>query len=498
VKKINVLRLGFLFLGLTLLTSNCLAESPGIPGMDFRPTGGAGDGSGGYVGQPPTQNMERPGGRHAAPAVLVDASPAQGETFANPVGDPATSAAEVADPAGGSFGGIEEDRDAGKPTGNVVFTSVPTGAVVTLEGREAKTAPRSFRMVDVGRYNVDFQLQDKSLHGDFAVIADSTVTVIADFNNDRIIERLGGGRRDALLQSYEANRIGFTFVGNDAVFMDFTVSLQYPFISKESMMATKANYRKDNYFYKRFLAEYLLPQPVLAFTGRFGQYVTRPSSPIIGKRFNPKLFLRFFTSDPGDSYLDIGFAHESNGQRIDSASSYQALRDEFASGEDGDPAFADNYVSRGWDYWEVVLFKNFNGKADNSGNGWATRVSLKYFLGYGPFQEEAEEYNSWEIDNPGLQRRQVDGITVSLHYKRSIKHMFKLAGALPIGAGGGAIIYTTGYKSAFAHNTLAVEYLFRLGPIPLLLWLGEGYNSDLGDYARRVRQGGICLDLATF
>ncbi|MCK4794368.1 MAG: hypothetical protein KAV87_62145 [Desulfobacteraceae bacterium] len=300
--------------------------------------------------------------------------------------------------------------------------------------------------------------------------------------------------QEALLQSYEANRLGWTFDDNDVGYMDFTLSLMYPiFLSLKKAEVAKAEENNPG-----FLTKYLRPIPYLAFTGRFGQYLaTRKSSPVIGKRFNPKLFLRFFTSKTVNSYLDLGFAHESNGQRIDSLTAYQDLRDDFVS-EDEDSDFANDYISRGWDYWEVAWYKNFNGIEDDSENGFSTHLSLKYFMEYGYLQKDAEEYNSWENSSYGKPRKEVDGITVRFSYKRPLRDMFKLFDTVPIGFGGQNIIFTTGYNNAFTNNTLRGECWIRIGSLPILLWVSEGYNSDLIDYYQRVRSSGFCLYLKTY
>ena len=313
---------------------------------------------------------------------------------------------------------------------------------------------------------------------------------------------------EVLLESYEANKIGFTFDENDVGYMDFTLSLKYPIvISKNNVIDAKA---KD----PGFFTKYLLPVPYLAFTGRFGQYLlTRDSSPVIGKRFNPKVFLRFFKSNPQSSYLDIGYAHESNGQRIHSAGSYQDLRADFAS-EGEDPEFANDYISRGWDYWEMHWFKRFNGEED-----FSSEISLKYFIEDGYLQGEMEEFNSWENSREGRQRKEVDGIMVKLSFKKPtrdipkpirmvvkyipekfkkvIKYIPDFLYSLPIGYGGSSVIYTTGYKDAFSNNTIRGEVLLRFGDLPIQFWISEGYNSDLIDYYQRVRSSGFCLNLET-
>ncbi|MBU0481730.1 MAG: hypothetical protein KKG47_11595 [Proteobacteria bacterium] len=317
----------------------------------------------------------------------------------------------------------------------------------------------------------------------------------------------GVGRKEAWLQSYEPNRIGWTFDDNDVGYMDFTVSLQYPFLSLESAKAAKEGAAGGRTL-SELSTRYLRSIPYFAFTGRFGQYIgTRESSPVIGKRFNPKLFLRFFTRDPEKSFIDLGYGHESNGQRTNSFAAYQDLRSDFI--RDGeDPEFANDYISRGWDYWEVVIFRNFGGIEKNegadstgddggSGEGFSSLLSLKYFLEKGALQGEAEEYNSWENDSNGRPRKEVDGITVKMMYKTKEYpiEFEKLTLSL---FGGFSIVYTTGYKSAFSNNTVRLESLIKIGSFPLMVWWSDGYNSDLVDYYRRVRSGGFGLDLTTF
>jgi hypothetical protein len=114
---------------------------------------------------------------------------------------------------------------------------------------------------------------------------------------------------------------------------------------------------------------------------------------------------------------------------------------------------------------------------------FTTYINLKYFLEDGFLQGESEEYNSWENDSNGKPRKTVDGITIKTEYKAD-----SILGRV-------ALTYTTGYKGAFENNTLRGEITINLGPIPLMLWMSEGYNSDLTDYYRRIKSTGICLEL---
>lgn len=327
--------------------------------------------------------------------------------------------------------------------------------------------------------------------------------------------------RETLLQSYEANKIGFTSDSNDVGFMDFTVSLQYPIIfSLNNAIAAKNNIKcgdNDSGIFSMIknetincqnasgndadtadlLTKFIRPVPYLAFTGRFGQYIeTRKSSPVIGKRFNPKLILRFFTSgtagEPLTDYLDLAYGHESNGQKIDSAASYQDMRDDF-SREEENPEFARDYISRGWDYLELTLNKNRRDKYFENTEEYQLSLSLKYFLYHGLLQGDAEEYNWWENDDTDKHRKEFDGITVNI--KRDINLFPTNDTYVPCRL---SLLYTTGYKGAFSNNTIRGEILIKPLSIPVSFWISEGYNSDLVDYYLRVKSVGFCIFMETF
>lgn len=131
------------------------------------------------------------------------------------------------------------------------------------------------------------------------------------------------------LESYEPTTLGYTKDSDDVPFFDFKISVKYPIF--------------PILFDKRLF---------FAFSGRFGQYIgTRSSSPVIGKRFNPKLCVMFpfDTTHPRRDYIDFAYAHESNGQKIDTlAESNEIQKDEEK------PTYARDYISRGWDYLEIV------------------------------------------------------------------------------------------------------------------------------------------------
>lgn len=291
-------------------------------------------------------------------------------------------------------------------------------------------------------------------------------------------------RTTAGLTSYQPNTIGWTFDDNDVDegYLDAVLSVKYPFFH-------------DGYY----SAEGSLLNPYFAFTGRFSQYIeSRDSSPVIGKSFNPKFFLRHWLGDDS-RYVDIGYAHESNGQNINSQEAYLRERDDFIS-EGQDPDFARDYISRGWDYLSLD-WKHAWGRRRA---GLSTYLNLKYFLDDGLFQGNPEEYNDWEGDGVN-RRKEYDGIDFLARYR------FGRSFCLTNIAGRAsrewepnfclqklAWKYTTGYSSMFDNNTNRLELTIDLWGIPMMVWGQTGYNSDLVDYYQDVESWGVALELRSF
>ena len=276
------------------------------------------------------------------------------------------------------------------------------------------------------------------------------------------------------LQSHEPIYIGYTWDEDDVGFMDFKLSLKYPIWHDAKPKAAAFGF---------------LPHPYFDFSGRFGQYIgTRESSPVISKRFNPELIGRYWLLPEAGSNLpassfDLMYGHESNGQNVGDYNSYLAMELELAlQGED--LKYADDYISRGWDYVGALWSQNW---VSDSGHRVTTFLKLHYFLDDGLLQGPAEEYNSWENDREGKNRRKVDGI--SLSYKRDIS----LGNALLRGEKI-FLQYVTGTENTFRFNTVRAEFSFVMGNLPLMFWVSHGYNSDLADYYRELSSGGIAIE----
>ncbi|MBI5429183.1 MAG: phospholipase A [Nitrosomonadales bacterium] len=267
------------------------------------------------------------------------------------------------------------------------------------------------------------------------------------------------------LESYEPNTIGYTFDNDDVPFMDFKVSVKYrlfPHIIRD-------NVSHDSNLY-------------LAFTGRFGQYIAyRQSSPVIGKRFNPKLIWRQNNLAPFD-YIDFSYVHESNGQSINSLQQYLRAR-ENAMLRDGNADFANDYLSRGWDYLEV----NAKHMWPNENNLTSGYLSAKYFLANGLFQGVSEEYNSWESNPEGKSRKAVNGLSGIL------KRQFKTGAIKKL-----ALILETGYVRPFKYSTARVEAGTKLEELPITFWWQTGYGSDLAQYYKKTASWGVEMEIGSF
>ena len=280
-----------------------------------------------------------------------------------------------------------------------------------------------------------------------------------------------------MLSSDKPNRLGCTRDSYEkGCFIDFVVSLRYPLFYDALWQGHKSNML-----------------PFFSFTGRLAQYsgTVRHSSPVVTKQFNPELFFRFYTSDTegevlgaSDSkqdYYDVGYAHESNGQYVDSL----ALFDSTAASVGG-ADFAQDYISRGWDYLGYARHLHFHVLGTNS-----LDVELRYFLPYGFLQKGSEEYFPWEAPREITRISQVDGIRLQVN--RDLNwNWFK----------GANLFFTTGYRDFMRWNTFRAELGFtplsNLLGLPIVLWGQSGYNSSVTQYYRNAWSVGIAAEFQTY
>lgn len=229
-----------------------------------------------------------------------------------------------------------------------------------------------------------------------------------------------------------------------------------------------------------------------AFSTRFSQYIeTIESSPVVGKRYNPMGFLRTHF-DERQGYVDLGLAHESNGQSISTEEAYLAERQKYAD-SDGEPDFARNSISRGWDYifadWKHCWRSCSRDYAFDGIGRFTTGLEFQYYLDDGPFQGNPEEFNDWEGGSQ-RKRKEYDGIGLSADYRIN-------SGCLGINGFACSISweYRTGYDGIFENSTNRVQVAVdKFWVLPAIgFWVQAGYNSNLVDYYESVDSFGIAL-----
>ncbi|HUI59051.1 MAG TPA: hypothetical protein VLX90_02445, partial [Steroidobacteraceae bacterium] len=185
-------------------------------------------------------------------------------------------------------------------------------------------------------------------------------------------------------------------------------------------------------------------------------------------------------------YFDFAYAHQSNGQTISTQAQYQQ-----AQAAQQRPEFANEYISRGWDYLEVIWKRSYFAAADYP---LATYVDLRYFLNQGLLQGHPEEYNWWEMSAEGKPRRAVDGLTglaeYRLHRCAICPHWLSDPSVW--------VKYQTGYDTPFRYSTERLEMGIHVANIPLALWTQHGYMSDLANYYRKVTSYGVEIRIGEF
>ena len=148
-----------------------------------------------YVGRTPYKNFEITTGNHKITVQLNEDYPSQAwDVFIDPI-NPLVRTFYFKSGSRGAFKGTEVEQAAGKYKGNVQFASIPSGAMVLLNGEQQKKTPLLYTDLPVGRYSVEFKAGEKTLKGDFEIKKNRTVKLIADFIKGEIINKLVMDRR---------------------------------------------------------------------------------------------------------------------------------------------------------------------------------------------------------------------------------------------------------------------------------------------------------------
>jgi len=289
------------------------------------------------------------------------------------------------------------------------------------------------------------------------------------------------------LTNYEPNLIGYSYDQDDKeAFLDFKLSFEYPLAHGPLSKLTKMSLY-PSFLIKACDNDFLNScYPFFSFTGRFGQYIgVRDSSPVISKRFNPKLFVRFDIKNA--DYLDIEYGHESNGQRVMTQLSYDSLAADLDKLE-----HANDYISRGWDFYGFTYKRTFSGgphESDRTKNVVTGYLKIKKYIG-GLLQGDIEEYFDWEDRRSITAREQVSGLSILAKIKNNNEPLF-------LGINKVALIYETGTSSPTKYNTLILEATTNTFGVPIMFWGRWGYNSDLAQYYKKVNSVGVAFELVT-
>jgi len=283
---------------------------------------------------------------------------------------------------------------------------------------------------------------------------------------------------ELILQPNEPITAGYTHDNDDVPYIDVTLS------AKVRLLPLDWTGRRNRVF--------------LAMSTRFGFYWgTRSGSPVVGKDYHPELFWRFLTHPDGPSagssspdsrfadYLDLGYAHESNGQLVHTPQQYQ---NELATLQNAQ--YADNFIHRGWDYAQLNWHQLYPGDV-------ATLFEGKYFLPHGLLQGPPDEYHPWEDNPQGKPRRAVDGLSLQVEYpSESVRSALNTASIFS--RPNITVRYATGESQPFRYGTVRAEFGFQVLSLPLALWAQRGYMSDLAMYYLQVQSYGIELRFESF
>ncbi|MFT5284837.1 MAG: hypothetical protein ACI8TQ_000996 [Planctomycetota bacterium] len=281
------------------------------------------------------------------------------------------------------------------------------------------------------------------------------------------------------LESHEPNFIGFNKDKGSSGHLDFKVSLKYSFSDFPRPTAESLSANRDH----RWMV-------YAGLTARLSQFIeSQDSSPVIGRQFNPELFLRHWNKNAED-YVDFAFGHESNGQSINSKDEFDAKTESLIA--DGDePADAEKFLSRGWDYLGVTWRKGLLSSSEtSSGLDLAMIARARYFLHSGPLQGSSEDFFDFE-GRKREERSEYDGLSLELRCDSDLLGGSKIA-----------LKYLTGYVHAFRNNTARVELTFKeihipwiKHSVPLTFWGQTGYNADLATYYQNSYSFGVGIEL---
>lgn len=233
----------------------------------------------------------------------------------------------------------------------------------------------------------------------------------------------------------------------------------------------------------------------LAYTGRFDFFwSSRDSSPVVNRLNNPEINSRWLTraTDAGQSgidYLQFAYGHESNGQDIDTQEKY--LSDT--------RLFADDHISRGWDYlaveakfrhyWNSERTQGDNNRCANVSNCTEFWFTYKGILSEGLLQKEKED-KRFNTNRKAGGIRDFDGLQfiVSHEWQKSSKRIYAREISLKLTTGANKPFRNNSYELSLRGTTKLVSW-----KIPLYISYRNGYLEELSDFSQRGQSLAIGL-----
>lgn len=262
---------------------------------------------------------------------------------------------------------------------------------------------------------------------------------------------------DPKFTNYKPNTGGYVYTSNED---DRHIELMYSFKYRLNDKGVRGSYL---YF---------------AYNGKFDFYWdTRTSSPVITRLNNPELHYKRYMSSLGETgkilfkHFDIGYGHESNGQSINDTPGY------VVKGK-----FAQDYISRGWDYASAelkVLINKKEMKCKADYKCWHAYTYFRLFSSDGPFQGHIEDEIFWDT-SVDEKIENYDGFRFILGNEFKTK-----ASIFPEIAFSG--LYRTGIANIGKNNTYIVDArvntkIFGL-EIPLYFKYFNGFGEEISDYS---------------
>ncbi len=142
-----------------------------------------------FVGHTPYTDPDIPIGEHSISVTSLDGTMSQNWSFVVDELTPLIKWFYFEDPQPAQFSGTLEQPSVDRGYGNVQFASIPSGATIFVNGQQLTQTPASYLDVAIGSYQVEFKLAGKTLSGSFRVEDGETGKLIADFAENKLIDK---------------------------------------------------------------------------------------------------------------------------------------------------------------------------------------------------------------------------------------------------------------------------------------------------------------------